>query len=94
MTAGGGNFIKSEFNRNERAPQCGVATIDEQLSKSMIWVTAAMRKLSALKTDLSVLQHWQQIVHAGVSALSLVTPSHSLVTADAGCGRFILHYEL
>ncbi len=28
MTASGGNFIECEFNRNERAPQCGVATIE------------------------------------------------------------------
>ena len=28
MTAGGGNIIRGEINRNERAPQCGVATIE------------------------------------------------------------------
>ena len=42
-----------------------------------------MRKLSALQADLSVLQHWQQIAHAGVSASALATPSHPLVTANA-----------
>ena len=28
MTAGGGSLIGSEINRNERSPQCGVATIE------------------------------------------------------------------
>ena len=28
MTAGGGNLIGSEVNRNKRAPQCGVAPIE------------------------------------------------------------------
>jgi len=28
MTASGGNIIESEFNRNKRAPQCGVAQIE------------------------------------------------------------------
>ena len=28
MTSGGGNLIRGEVNRNERAPQCGVATIE------------------------------------------------------------------
>ena len=28
MTAGGGNFIESEINRNKRSPQCGVAPIE------------------------------------------------------------------
>ena len=27
-TAGGGSFVRGEVNRNERAPQCGVATIE------------------------------------------------------------------
>ena len=27
-TAGGGSFVRGEVNRNERSPQCGVATIE------------------------------------------------------------------
>ena len=27
-TAGGGNFVRGEVNRNEQAPQCGAATIE------------------------------------------------------------------
>ena len=28
MSAGGGKHIRAEVNRNEQAPQCGVATIE------------------------------------------------------------------
>ena len=28
MSAGGGNHIRAEVNRNEQAPRCGVATIE------------------------------------------------------------------
>ena len=49
ITACGGSLIESEFNRNKRSAQWAVASIDEELSKSLIWVTVPMRKLSALQ---------------------------------------------
>ena len=33
MTASGGNLIRGEIHRNERAPQCGVAKIEEAENK-------------------------------------------------------------
>ena len=48
-TASGGNLVGGNLTRNKQAPQCGAAPIDERLSKAPIWVTGAMRKLSALQ---------------------------------------------